>query len=69
MGSPVGPSLANIFMLSLEEDLIPTVKSCLSNWKWYINDKHAYAEQTKVEYKLNKLNNYLTNISFSFELE
>ena len=31
MGSPLGPLLANIFMASLEEDLIPTLKSCICN--------------------------------------
>ena len=29
MGSPLGPLLANIFLTSLEEDLIPTLESCL----------------------------------------
>ena len=33
MGSPLGPLLANIFMTSLEEDLIPSLKSYLFNWK------------------------------------
>ena len=33
MGSPLGSLLANIFMKSWEEDLTPTLKSCLCNWK------------------------------------
>ena len=69
MGSPLGPLLANIFMTSLEEDLMPTLKSCLWNWKQYVGDTHAYVEPTKVEFMLKKLNNYHRNINFTFELE
>ena len=69
MGSPLGPLLANIFMTSLEKDLIPSLKSYLCNWKRYVDDTHAYVEPTKVEFILNKLNNYHPNINFTFELE
>ena len=67
MGSPLGPLIANIFMTSLEEDLIPTLKSCLCNWKQCVNDMHAYVESTKVEYISNKLNNYHQNINFTLK--
>ena len=69
MGSPLGPLQANIFMTSLQEDLTPTPKSCLCNWKRYVDDKYAYVEPTKVEFILNKSNNYHLNINFTFELE
>ena len=67
--SPLGPLLANAFMKSLEEDLIPTLKSCLCNQKRYVDDTHDYVEATKVEFILNKLNNFHPNINFTFELE
>ena len=51
MDSLLGPLLANIFMSSLEEDLIRTLKSHLCNWKQYVDDTHAYVEQTKAEFK------------------
>ena len=69
MGSPLGPLLANIFMASIEEDLIPVLKSFRCNWKRYVDDTHAYVEPTKVEFILNKLNNYHPNTNFTFELE
>ena len=69
MGSSLGPLLANIFISSLEEDLIPELKSCLCNWKRYVDDTHAYIEPTKVEFISNELNNYFPNINFTFELE
>ena len=69
MGSPLGPLLANIFMTSLQEDLTPTLKSCFCNWKRYVDDAHFYVEPTKVEFILNKLNNYHPHINFTFEME
>ena len=69
MGSPLGPLLANIFMTSLEEDLIPALKLYLCNWKRYVDDMHACVEPTKVEFILNKLNNCHANINFTCELE
>ena len=67
--SPLGPLLVNAFMTLLEEDLIPTLKSCLCNQKRYVDDTHDYVEPTKVEFILNKLNNFHPNINFTFELE
>ena len=67
--SPLGPLLANAFMKSLEEDLIPALKSCLCNQKRYVDDTHDYVEPTKVEFILNKLNNFHPNINLTFELE
>ena len=68
MSPPLGFLLVNIFMAPLQEDLIPTLKSCLYNWKRYVDDTHAYVEPTKVEFILNKINNYHPNINFTFEL-
>ena len=56
-------------MTSLGEDLIPTLKSCLCNWKRNVDDTHVYVEPTKVEFILNKSDNYHWNINFTFELE
>ena len=55
MGSPLGPLLANVFMTWLKEDLIPTLKPCLCNWKRYLNDTHAYVEPLKVEFILKQI--------------
>ena len=44
MGSRLGFSLANIFMTSLDEYLLPTLKSCLCKCKRYVDDMHAYIE-------------------------
>ena len=37
-------------MASLEEYLIPTLTSCLGNWKRYVDDTHAFVKPKKVEF-------------------
>lgn len=39
---------ANVFMASVEENLIPILKSFLCHWKRYVDNVHAYVEPTKV---------------------
>ena len=55
-------------MTSPQEDLIPTLKSYLFNWKWYVDNTYAHVEPTKVKFILNKINNYHSSINFTFEL-
>ena len=47
MGSPLAFLLANVFMCSLEEAIVPTLKDCLMRWKRYVDDTHAYIEPEK----------------------
>ena len=69
MGSPLGPLFANIFMTSLEEEVIPKLTPYLCNWKRYVDDTYAYVNPEKVDFILTKLNSYHPNIQFTFELE
>ena len=41
MGSPLGPLLANIFMISLEEEVRPKLSNYLCYWKRYVDDIYA----------------------------
>ena len=38
MRSPLGPVLANIFMVELERSIIPTLSNGISLWKRYVDD-------------------------------
>ena len=38
MGSTLGPVLANIFMVELEQNIIPTSSNNMSLWKRYVED-------------------------------
>ena len=67
MSSLLGPLLANIFMMSLEEEVIPKLTPYLYNWKRYVDDTHAYVNSEKVDFILTKLNSYHPNIQFTFE--
>ena len=69
MGSPLGPLLANIFMTSLAEEVIPKLTPYLCNWKRYVDDIYVYVSPEKVDFILTKLNSYHPNIQFTFELE
>ena len=63
----LGPLLPNIFMSSLDEEVLPTLSSCLCNWKRYVDENNAFIVSEKVLFILNKLNSTYPNIQFTFE--
>ena len=69
MGSPLGPLLANVFLCSLEQSTIPTLKDCLAHWKRYIDDTPAYIKSGKIDFVMKKMNTYHQQIQFTYELE
>ena len=69
MESPLGPLLANIFMISLEEKVLPKVSNYLCYWKRYVDDTYAYVVPEKIDFILKELNSYHPNIKFTYELE
>ena len=48
MGSPLGPVLANIFMISLEEAILPSIKKHIAHWKRHVDDTHAYIDPSEI---------------------
>ena len=66
MGSPLGPLLANIFMTSLEEEVIPKLMPYLCNWKRYVDDTQVYVNPEEVDFILTKLNSCHPSIQFIF---
>ena len=69
MGSSLVPLLANIFMISLEEKVLPKVSNYLCYWKSYVDDTFAYVVPEKINFILKELNSYHPNIKFTHELE
>ena len=69
MGSPLGTLLANIFMISLEDNNLPKLELYLRNWKRYLDDTFAYVLLDKIDMILHELNSYHPNIKFTYELE
>ena len=60
MGSPLGPLLANIFIISLEEKVLPKVSNYLCYWKFYVDDTYAYVVLEKTDFIL-KESNFLSS--------
>ena len=69
MGSPLGPVLANIFMIELEIAMIPSLGNYLRNWKWFVDDTFTFVLPDKIEYIVNQLHSFDDNIQFTFEME
>ena len=70
MGSPsLGSLLAKVFMCSLEESIVPTLKDSLVHWKRYDDDTHAYIQSHKIDYFMKKLNTYLKQTQLTIELK
>ena len=69
MGSSLRPLLANIFMISLEDNNLLKLELYLCNWKRYTNDTFVYVLPDKIRVALHKLNLYHPKIKLTCELE
>lgn len=45
MGSPLGPVIAGIFMVELENTLVPTLSDSLLFWKRYVDDTLCFVKK------------------------
>ena len=68
-GLPLGSLLVNIFVTSLEEALLSSIKKHAAHWTRYINDTHVYIDLSKTEFVLEKLNSHHYNIQFTHKIE
>ena len=68
MGSPLGPVLANIFMVYLENSLVPQLDD-VSLWYRYVDDTFTFIRKGKAEEVQRKLNEFHESIDFTFERE
>ena len=69
MDSPLGPVLANIFMVKLERNTIPALSNDMLLWKRYVDDTICLIKITSINKVLDTLNSYHTNIKFTIEIE
>ena len=69
MGSLLGPVLANIFMVEIERNIIPTLSNDISLWKRYVDDTICFIKLISINKVLETLNSYHTNIKFTIEIE
>ena len=69
MGSPLGPMLANIFMVELEQNIIPTLSKDISLWKRYVDDTICFVNSNRISHVLESLNSFHSNTKFTLEKE
>ena len=69
MGSPLGPVLADIFMIELEKSLLPELTSYISYWKRYVDDTICFIKIEYVDNILSVSNGFDNNIKFTVEEE
>ena len=69
MGSPLGPVIANIFMVELEKRLIPTMNDKISLWFRYVDDTFTFIKKGEVDNVIEILNGFHEGINFTFEKE
>ena len=69
MGSPLGPVLANIFMVELESVLFPKLNDHVKDWRRFVDDTFVYLNLGSTEYILSVLNLLHDNIKLTYEQE
>ena len=69
MGSPLGPVLANVFMVHLEETIAPELQNSMPTWRRYVDDTFTLVKKGKLNDIISRLNNFHPNISFTNEPE
>ena len=69
IGSPLGPVLANIFMVELETALIPNLSSKLSSWRCFLDDSICFVKKGSIKFVLDTLDNFHKKIKFKCEEE
>ena len=69
MGSPLGPVLANIFMVELESVLFPKLNDHVKKWRRFVDDTFVYNKRGSIEYVLSMINSFHDNIKSTYEQE
>ena len=69
MGSPLGPVLANIFMVELETSVIPNLSNKVKLWKRFAHDTFCLARLAYMDNISLALNYFHKNIKFTSDIE
>ena len=69
MDSPLGPVIANVFMVELERVLVPKLNDHVKIWRRFVDNTFAYAKCSLIEYVLSVLNSFHDNIKFTYKQE
>ena len=68
MGFPLGPVLANIFIVELEKTIMPSFSDKTKLWKRYVDDTSTFVKTDEIKDVLSSLNSCYSNIIFTMEI-
>ena len=69
IGSPLGPVLADIFMIESEKAILPELTEFIKFWTKYVDDTISYIKLGTINDIITKLNSLNNNVQFTFEEE
>ena len=69
MGSSLGPVLAGILMVELENTLVTTLSNHPMSWKRYVDDTNCFLKEDSIEHLMSVLNGFHPSIQFTYETE
>ena len=69
IGSPLEPVIANIFMVELEDSLVPKLSDYVEKRRRFVDDTFAYVKNGSVEYVLSILRSFQKKVKFNYEEE
>ena len=69
MESPLGPILAGILIVELENVLVPKLKQHIKYWRRYVDDTFVCVKNGSIEYVSLVLETFHLNIEFTYEKE
>ena len=69
MESPLGPILANVFIVELENTLVPRLHEHVKKWKHFVDDNFAYVRNESIDYVLTTLNSFNPDLNVTYEKE
>ena len=69
MGSPLGPVLANIFMVALEDCLVNSLSKEMPLWFRYVDDTFTFIQKEEITDVIRVLNNFHKDVNFTHEIE
>ena len=58
----MGPVLADIFMIKLENAILPELTECIKYWKKYVDDTICFVKLRTINHIITTLNSFDKNI-------